>query len=163
MSSIHEARFRLQSSDSQLRTIKVIALDGPSNILLRQLSKLQWGQATFLSASRFVPTHGTELDHCPDGWLLDMNGEPKDLNNEMGAADLVIMIVMAGGNAHAARLIGGACGLRRVNTAAFISVANLASDESISKTLTQLRPWSLMTVIAESNDYIEDMLVALRA
>jgi hypothetical protein len=30
-------------------------------------------------------------------------------------------------------------------------------------TLAQLRPWSLMVVIAESDDYIDDMLTALRA
>jgi hypothetical protein len=33
----------------------------------------------------------------------------------------------------------------------------------LSKTLSQLRPWSLMLVIASSVDYIEDMLIALRA
>jgi hypothetical protein len=38
-----------------------------------------------------------------------------------------------------------------------------ASDEALSKTLGQLRPWSLMLVIASTDDYIEDMLVALRA
>ena len=33
----------------------------------------------------------------------------------------------------------------------------------LSKTLAQLRPWSLMVVIANGDDYIEDMLTALRA
>jgi hypothetical protein len=38
-----------------------------------------------------------------------------------------------------------------------------ATDDMLSKTLSQLRPWSLMLVIANGEDYIEDMLVALRA
>jgi hypothetical protein len=33
----------------------------------------------------------------------------------------------------------------------------------LSKTLSRLRPWSLMLVIASGEDYIEDMLIALRA
>ena len=51
----------------------------------------------------------------------------------------------------------------RVNTAAFISGATSSPEEEVSKTLAQLRPWSLMVVIAESENYIEDMLIALRA
>ena len=41
--------------------------------------------------------------------------------------------------------------------------ANAASEEAVSRTLSQLRPWSLMLVIAEPDDYIDDMLAALRA
>ena len=37
------------------------------------------------------------------------------------------------------------------------------SDEALSKTLSQLRPWALMLVIASAEEYIEDMLTALRA
>jgi hypothetical protein len=33
----------------------------------------------------------------------------------------------------------------------------------LSKTLAQLRPYALMLVIASAEDYVEDMLSALRA
>jgi hypothetical protein len=33
----------------------------------------------------------------------------------------------------------------------------------LAKSLAQLRPWSLMVVIASAEDYIADMLTALRA
>jgi hypothetical protein len=33
----------------------------------------------------------------------------------------------------------------------------------LSKTLAQLRPWALMLVIASADEYIEDMLRAMRA
>jgi hypothetical protein len=33
----------------------------------------------------------------------------------------------------------------------------------LSRTLAQLRPWTLMLVIANTTDYIGDMLQALRA
>jgi len=37
------------------------------------------------------------------------------------------------------------------------------SDEALAKSLAQLRPWALMLVIASAEDYIADMLTALRA
>ena len=48
-------------------------------------------------------------------------------------------------------------------TTALIVGGTSASDEALSRTLAPLRPWSLMVVIADSDDYIEDMLIALRA
>jgi hypothetical protein len=38
-----------------------------------------------------------------------------------------------------------------------------ATDEQLSKTLGQLRPHSIMLVAGGDEDYIEDMLIALRA
>ena len=154
MSSAGEARFRLQSSNSQPRFIKVIALDVPSEGMLCRLAERSWNHATFLSASPF----GVNEER-----LTDLAGRPRNLQDEVDTADLVVMVATAGGNAQAAASIGSACSLKRVNTAAFISGTASISDAAISKTLAQLRPWSLMVVIAETDDYIEDMLVALRA
>jgi hypothetical protein len=39
----------------------------------------------------------------------------------------------------------------------------LTPDEALSRTLSQLRPWALMLVVASGEEYIEDMLTALRA
>ena len=46
---------------------------------------------------------------------------------------------------------------------ALVTGAETASDKALSDTLAQLRPWSLMVVVANSDDYIEDVLTALRA
>lgn len=48
-------------------------------------------------------------------------------------------------------------------TTALVVGARSASDEAVSRTLTQVRPWSLMLAIASPDDYIDDMLVALQA
>ena len=69
----------------------------------------------------------------------------------------------AGENVPAASLIGEACSLKRVMTTALIIGSAGKSDEVLGKTLAQLRPWSLMLVIASADEYIEDMLTALRA
>jgi hypothetical protein len=97
------------------------------------------------------------------GWLSDLAGRTKDLVDEVDHADLVVMVATAGEDAAAATLIGEACSLKRVNTTGLILGGRAATDEMLSKTLSRLRPWSLMLVIASGEDYIEDMLIALRA
>jgi hypothetical protein len=97
------------------------------------------------------------------GWLSDLAGRTKDLIDEVDHADLVVMVATAGENAAAATLIGEACSLKRVNTTGLILGGRTATDEMLAKTLSRLRPWSLMLVIASGEDYIGDMLSALRA
>jgi hypothetical protein len=48
-------------------------------------------------------------------------------------------------------------------TTALIIGSETKSDEELSKTLASLRPYASMLVIASNDDYIEEMLVALRA
>ena len=48
------------------------------------------------------------------------------------------------------------------DTALIIGSAS-KSDDELSKTLASLRPNASMLVIASNDDYIEEMLVALRA
>jgi hypothetical protein len=156
MSSAAEARFRVQAPNSKPRAIKVIALDTPSEHVVRRLAEGPWEHATFFTAS------GPNRE-VADAWLSDLAGRPRDLMDEVDTADLLIMVATPGGNARAASIIGEACSLKRVMTTALIVGGALESDEALSKTLAQLRPWSLMVVIANVDDYIEDMLIALRA
>jgi hypothetical protein len=93
----------------------------------------------------------------------DFSGQPKDLTNEIETADLVVMVAAPGGEAHAASVIGETCSARRIMTTALVIGANYATDQAVSKTLSQLRPWSLMLVAADPDEYIEGMLTALRA
>ena len=162
MSSAGEARFRIDAPNSKPRHIKVIALDGTSEAVVKNLAERRWSNASFFTASAFAGTP-PEADFSMPGWLSDLAGRAKDLLDEVGAADLVVMVARAGENAQAAALIGEACSLKRVNTTALILGGVSATDEMLSRTLSQLRPWSLMLVIANREDYIEDMLLALRA
>ena len=77
-------------------------------------------------------------------------------------ADLVVMIVGAGSDAHAAATIGEACSARRVMTHTAIVRAAHVSDEALSRTLAQVRPWSLMVVVANEDDYVDDILKSFR-
>ena len=81
---------------------------------------------------------------------------------EIDEADLVLMLVSAGGNAEAAARIGRACSDRRVMTHTMIVRASEASDEALSRTLAQVRPWSLMVVVVNDDDYVDDILKSFR-
>jgi hypothetical protein len=50
-----------------------------------------------------------------------------------------------------------------VMTTALILGGASSSDETISKMLAQLRPHVMMLVISSADEYIKDMLTALRA
>jgi hypothetical protein len=161
MSSAAEARFRIDAPNSRQRSVKVIALDQPSERVVKDLAQRTWNRAAFFTASTFgdTPRQGESFA----GWLSDLAGRTKNLIDEVDTADLVVMIASAGESAQAASIIGEACSVKRVMTTALVLGGNTVSDEALSKTLSHLRPWALMLVIASAEEYIADMLTALRA
>lgn len=160
MSSAAETRFRVQAPNSLPRAIKVIAMDPPSEDVVKRLAERQWHHAMFFNAP---PVAAGSSNEARSASITDLNGRTTDLIAEVGRADLVIMVASPGGHAESASIIGEACSHWRVMTTALVVSAASASDAELAKTLAQLRPWSLMVVIANANDYIEDMLLALRA
>lgn len=167
MSSAAEARFRIDRPNSQARAIKVIALDAASERVVKELAQLPWQRASFLTASSFAaaPRRGASPSErfSLGGWINDLAGRTKDLIDEVERADLVVMVASAGENAAAAGLIGEVCNLKHVMTTALILGSATTSDEALSKMLGQLRPHVMMLVIASADEYIRDMLTALRA
>jgi hypothetical protein len=161
MASAAEARYRIDAPNSRPRAVKVIALDHPSERVVQALARQSWNSASFFTASAFgdAPRQGESFS----GWLSDLAGRTKNLIEEVNGADLVVMVSTAGENAGAASIIGEACSLKRVMTTALVLGGTNISDDVLSKTLSQLRPWALMLVIASAEEYIADMLTALRA
>ena len=144
MSSAAEARFRLDAPNSRPRTVKVIALDAGSEPVVEALAERRWNGATFFTAAEFV-------------------SDAERLRAAVDTADLVVMVATAGGHARDVALIGEACSRKRVTTTGLIVCDEETSDAALSETLSRLRPWMLMLVVASSTDYVEDMLLALRA
>jgi hypothetical protein len=163
MSSAAEARFRINAPNSRPRAVKVIALDTRSERIVKDLAQSQWQHASFLTASAFsgAPRQGERFS--VGGWLNDLAGRTKDLVDEVNTADLVVMVATAGENAAAAALINEACSIKHVMTTALILGSAASSDDTMSKMLAQLRPHAMMLVIASADEYIKDMLTALRA
>ncbi len=163
MSSAAEAKFRIDAPNSKPRAVKVIALDAKSERIVKQLSTSPWQNASFLTASSFsgAPRPGERFSM--GGWLNDLAGRTKDLVDEVNSADLVVMVASAGESAAAAAIIGEACAVKHVMTTALVLGGASSSDETLSKMLAQLRPHAMMLVISSADEYIKDMLTALRA
>ena len=193
MSSAAEARFRVDYPNSQPRVVKVVALDEASEHVVKRVAERAWQRATFFTSIKFdgVPTRADEpssgrvsgartkeLPRWPlaplasaaggegwsmQAWLGDLAGRTKALVEEVASADLVVMVSSAGTCAQAAAVIGEACAVRKVMTMALIIGSEQQSNEDLSKTLATLRPYASMLVIANGDEYVEEMLAALRA
>jgi len=163
MSSAAEARFRIDYPNSQPRAVKVVALDEASERVVKRVAERAWQRATFFTALKFDGAPRTGEGWSIKGWLSDLAGRTKALMEEVATADLVVMVSSAGTCAQAAAVIGEACAVRKVMTTALIIGSEERSDEELSKTLATLRPHASMLVIASGDEYIEEMLAALRA
>jgi hypothetical protein len=159
VTSAAELRFRVQAPNSLPRATTIISLDGQSGAFIRRLAESPWNHATFLEAPADDPPGDAPAS---DGWVTDLAGHRRRIQDEVNQSDQVIMMAFAGGAAGGAAAIGRACSLRRVTTTAFILGAHGVSDRDLARTLARLRPWSLMVVIAASDDYVTDMMTALR-
>ena len=164
MSSAAEARFRIDYPNSEPRAVKVVALDEASERVVKRVAQLAWQRASFFTSLRFGAgeTAGRE-GWSMTAWLSDLAGRTKTLIEEVASADLVVMVASAGAGAEAASVIGEACAARKVMTTALIIAGAQRSDDELSRTLAALRPYASMLVIASGDEYVEEMLAALRA
>jgi hypothetical protein len=158
-----EARYRVEKPNSQPRCVKVVALGRKSDSIVQRLSTLPWARAQFLTASAFSAAIGDRGDFTIANWLSDLAGRAKSLVDEVAAADLMVMVAIAGENAHAAEMIGVACRARNVMATGLVLSASARDSDGAVDTLAQVRPHVGMLVAAPSEAYIEDMLTALRA
>jgi hypothetical protein len=162
-SSAAESRYRIDAPNSRPRAVKVVALDVPSQALVERLTQEDWNGAGFLTASTFSAGAPADGPFSMQAWLSDLSGRTRHLLQEIDGADQMVMIAAAGESVPAAGIIGEACSLKRVATTALIIGSDAASDQALSRTLAQLRPWALMLVVARSEAYVADMLRALHA
>ena len=142
--------------------IKVVALDAMSEPVVKRVAQQTWQRANFFTSLKYDGTTAGE-GWSMKAWLNDLAGRAKALVDEVASADLVVMVSSAGTRAEAASVIGEACAARKVMTMALIIGSDQKSDEELSKTLAALRPYASMLVIASGDEYIEEMLVVLRA
>lgn len=163
MSSAAESRFRVDYPNSKPRVVKVVALDTPSEQVVKRVAQRAWQRATFFTSIKFEGAPRGGDSWSMQAWLGDLAGRAKALVEEVAGADLVVMVSTAGSSAQAAAVIGEACAARKVMTMALIIGSEQQSDEALSKTLATLRPYASMLVVANGDEYIEEMLSALRA
>ena len=143
MRSAGEARFRVPAPASVARVVNVVALEPSCDDVLVRLSERSWKGVRVFPAAAVASRN-------------------RELVETISSGDLVVMVATAGADASAAGGIGRACSDRRVHTAAFVLRDGSTADEALSRTLAQVRPWSLMVVIAGDVGYVEDILRSFR-
>ncbi len=165
VTTAHEAAFRVQYPNSTPRLIKVIALDAEAGRIVSELAlKKTWNRAVFFSSLTFPAATGSVGDKTRmQAWLGDVAGHASDLVAEIDSADIVVVLASPGTDASAATIIGEACRLRHKTMIGLILQTGGVNDEALSRTLLGMRPLARMLVVASDNDYIEEMLHAMRA
>ena len=92
VTTAQEARFRIQSPNSNPRAVKVIALDSEAARLVDDISKQPWNGAAFFKSLSFEQSGGDNVK----AWLNDLAGHTSDLVGEVANADCVVVIAGAG-------------------------------------------------------------------
>jgi hypothetical protein len=164
VTTAQEAKYRVQYPNSKRRSVKVVALDGPSAEMIDELAKKEWNGATFFRALSFSSkTAPGTTDAGMSAWLNDLAGRALDLVAEVSTADFVVVVSAAGEDARSVSVIADACTAHHKTLVALVVPRDGASDDDVSASMAHLRPFARMLVIAHDTDYITAMLTALRA
>lgn len=152
-----EARFRVDYPNSRPRSSRVIALDEAAARIVASIAALPWEGARFLSYAGTTPV-GEAAGLAADALLRSSDGGESLLSQQLDRADLAVMV--AGGEAatDAASVVGRACRDRSIMTAGLV-VAGPGEAAAVNA----LRPYASVLVVSRDEDYVPDMLVALRA
>jgi hypothetical protein len=152
--SAHEARFRAPYPNSRHRTASLIALDAESVALV--------AHAVASSPDRRRLVVLPEVAHGPE-WFGSLKSHAQALLDDADRSDMLVMVAQAGHDADIATLLGEACRLRGVPVTALVIARPGDGNDLVARTLAQLRPFATMIVVANGPEYVEDMLMALRA
>ena len=82
MATTAEARYRIDAPNSKPKRVKVIALDRPSEAIVKDLARKAWHGATFFTASSFAAAPAA-ANFSMQGWLSDLAGRTKSLVDEV--------------------------------------------------------------------------------
>ncbi len=164
VTTAQEAKYRVQYPNSKKRAVKVIALDPASAGIIDELAKKDWNGATFFRALSFTSKNEPgKTDAGMSAWLNDLAGRALDLVGEVATADFIVVVSAAGEDARSVSVISEACNAHHKTMVALVVPRDGASDEDVSASMSHLRPFARMLVIAHDTDYITAMLTALRA
>ena len=150
-----EARFRVNYPNSLRRSSRIVALDDEAASIVGRIANQQWNGAHFLS---FKESASGDVFQ-PDAVLQSVDGTETRLSDELEGADVAVMIATTDREAEAASIIGRACFLRGIMTAGLVVGESNGLDDAVSA----LRPYASVLVVASDEDYVPEMLVALRA
>jgi hypothetical protein len=162
MTSAEQARFRINRPNSRPRATCVIALDARSAVALAALKDRPWNGAQFLRYAGMRRASEELSSLRIDAILQDEAGSKLSLMQALPGVDSVIMLTASDASAEAAEIIGNACATKGIATTGLV-LAPAAGGEALGRIVAAMRPHTTMLVVSSGEDYIGEMLSALRA
>lgn len=157
-----EAKFRIDYPNSKPRATRIIALDAASHEALKRHRASASPGARFLRYVKSRKGSASLPAFNVDAVLTDDEGRETSLIDEIMGADIVVMVTAAGTTPEAAAIIGNACfGASKMSTG--LVLRDGANEAETAATLLAMRPYAAMLVVSEGDDYVGEMLAALRA
>ncbi|HWG01313.1 MAG TPA: hypothetical protein VG164_05635 [Trebonia sp.] len=155
-----EARYRVNAPEFTRRSSRVIALDGESARIVRELGGRSWGGGHFLVFESAVPDDALLRHSGTEGTGTEGTGSGGTalLSEELAGADTVVMIASAGANAEAASVIGDAAAARGIMSAGLV----LPGGDSVNEVVSALRPNAMVLVVLRDAADVPEVLSALR-
>ncbi|MDT7707181.1 MAG: hypothetical protein QOG20_2788 [Pseudonocardiales bacterium] len=166
--SAAEARFRIDAPIEGRRGTRVVALDDGAATLVRRLARESWNAARFftlVAQSHEAQPHEAQSPPVNGGGppadmaLHRTDGTAATLADELGEADVAVMVATTNGSAPAAAVIGRACARRGVMTAGLV----LGEQHDVADTVTALRPHAQVLLVTRDEQDVAEVLSALRA
>jgi hypothetical protein len=161
--SAAEARFRIDAPIEGRRGTRVVALDDGAATLVRRLARESWNAARFFTL--VAQSHEAQSPPVNGGGppadmaLHRTDGTATTLADELGEADVAVMVATTNGSAPAAAVIGRACARRGVMTAGLV----LGEQHDVADTVTALRPHAQVLLVTRDEQDVAEVLSALRA
>jgi hypothetical protein len=162
MTSAEQARFRINRPNARPRVTYVIALDDRSAAALAALKDRPWNGAQFLRYAGVRRTSERLPSLRIDALLQNEAGETLTLMKALAGVDSVVMLTAGDAAAEAAEVIGNACAARGIAATGLV-LAPVAGGEAPGRIVAAMRPHTTMLVVSSGEDYVGEMLTALRA
>ncbi len=165
VTTAREAGFRVQYPNSKKRSVKIIALDSGTARVVYDIAREPWNGAVFFTSLSFdaAGSPGDADGTTMHAWLGDLAGRMIELVGEVATADFVVVLASAGADAQSVSVIAEACAAYSKSLLALVVPGKNTSEADIARSLSHLRPYARMLVVASDADYVAAMLTALRA
>lgn len=154
-----EARFRIEYPDVAARTSLVVALDERAGAVVRRLADRHWSGGRFLIFDEVLTTNGMKAERA-DAFLRTTDGSKVLLSDELGGADVAVLVATEDVRAEAASVIGDACAARRTMSAAL--VVSPSQIDAVDEAVSVLRPNAMVMLVLRDERDVSQILAALR-
>jgi hypothetical protein len=152
-----EMRHRIDRPIRGRRGARIIGLDTGADAIVARITGEAWGAARFFALAEPVGDVGA----CGSASVLlrDTEGVESSLLAELDDADVVVMVATGAADGAAATVIGAACTVRAIMTAALV----IGEQDLVGSTVAAVRPHARVLMVSADEHDVVDLLIALRA